>query len=186
VVVAYSERRTLTEAVLGSAVTYTYSLTGPYDPNITGAGVQPVGFDPWMTMYSAYRVARTRVEITFSNVNATLATIGSIPSNLNSLPSSIAAWNVDPFGWCKSLGSVGGNRGQIVMYRTYVPWQIMQIPRAQYMTDADYMGSAIANPARQLYLMVFTSGLSAVAVVDIVVRISYDMQLMLPVLQSVS
>lgn len=186
VVIAYADKRTLTEAVINTAVTYTYSLNGPYDPNITGAGVQPVGFDPWMTMYTNFRVDQVRVEITFMNTSANNAWVGMIPSRYNALPSTLLAWQVDPCGSTKMLGSNQGNLGVVRIVRNIYPWQVLQMSRQAYENSSDFWGSAAINPSIQVYGMLFAAGMTTAAVVDTNIRISYKMSLFNPALQGTS
>lgn len=186
VVVAYQAGKNLTEAVVGTGATQTWSLTGLFDPDITGVGAQPVGFDPWMIMYQNYLVTKVTVELTFCNtVNAT-ARVGYLCNNANALPSSLAAWPVDPNGQFSLLGTSAGNRAVKTFRRTIRPWELLQVPQTSYMSEAEFQGSSIANPVRQLYMITWVNGFSVVGNVDTVIRISYQIQLRNPTLQSVS
>lgn len=186
VTVAYAETRTLTEPVLGTAITYTYSMNGPFDPNTTGAGSQPVGFDPWMLMYQNFRVVRFHAEFTFLNNLATNCVVGLQPSAANALPSTIAAWLVDPKVQTVALGSVGGNSAVRVLALKGGVAPMLSVSNNTYRSDLDYAGSSIANPVRQLYGIAWARGIGTAASVDLVVRISYQMELFNPALQSLS
>lgn len=186
VCIAYSAGHNMLEAALGAGDTEVYSLTGPYDPYITGAGTQPVGFDPWMTMYQNYRVVKARLEVTFINLSANTCSVMIVPNNINALPATLNAWRVDPNVSCRVLGSSSGSRAATVIDRTYVPWKILQIPKSMYMTDTEYIGSPTQNPVRQIYAIIAVQGLTAVANVDIMVRISYQIELLNPWLQAAS
>lgn len=54
----YAERITLTSTV--GAITYYSFRADCYDPNLTGTGGQPTGFDQWMAFYEKYRVIKSR------------------------------------------------------------------------------------------------------------------------------
>lgn len=184
--IAYQAGKNLTEPTVGAAATQTWSLTGCYDPDITGTGVQPIGFDPWTTMYQNFLVLRTTYELTFVNTSSNTVRVGFLMSNLNSLPTSVAAWPSDPCGKFSVLGSVGGNRAVKTFKGTVEPWTKMQIPKESYITTPDFQGSAIQNPLRQLYMMTYVNGLSAVANVDTVLRLCFQVEWRNPILQSVS
>lgn len=47
----------------GGIGSYIFSANGMYDPNITGGGHQPRGFDQLMTMYDHYTVIASRIAI---------------------------------------------------------------------------------------------------------------------------
>lgn len=46
---------------------YNYCLNGMYDPNITGVGHQPLGYDQIMALYQHYNVLRADFKITLIN-----------------------------------------------------------------------------------------------------------------------
>lgn len=60
----YAERGAAgsTSGVVG---TYVFTLSGLYDPNISGTGHQPMGFDEIMPFYEHYHVLRADVHVTF-------------------------------------------------------------------------------------------------------------------------
>lgn len=46
-----------------SASTYTYALNGLYDPDISGVGHQPMGFDQFAALYQSYKVLGAKVKL---------------------------------------------------------------------------------------------------------------------------
>lgn len=61
----------MTLAVSGNVNTYFFTANGIFDPNITGTGHQPIGFDQMMLLYEQATVVRSSIEVTF-NVGAGL------------------------------------------------------------------------------------------------------------------
>lgn len=59
----------------GAPSTYIFGLNRLYDPNVTGTGHQPLGFDQVMTMYNHFNVIGARARISFSNTDTTLQQI---------------------------------------------------------------------------------------------------------------
>lgn len=55
----------------GLPSTYVFMLNGLYDPNITGVGHQPIGYDQMMAMYDHYTVIGARARVTLSNLDTT-------------------------------------------------------------------------------------------------------------------
>ncbi len=51
----------------GIAVSHVYNITSLFDPNFTGLGHQPIGFDQIMPMYDHYTVIGARARIVFTN-----------------------------------------------------------------------------------------------------------------------
>lgn len=77
-VFAASTRRTITYFEPNLSITstggvvsrYFLSANGAYDPNITGTGHQPLGFDQIMLMYEQYTVVRSKISlIPFNNTS---------------------------------------------------------------------------------------------------------------------
>lgn len=54
----------------GSAAVHVFSANGLYDPDITGVGHQPRGFDQIMTMYDHYQVTGAKITVQFLGSNA--------------------------------------------------------------------------------------------------------------------
>lgn len=57
----------LNPGVAGTAADYVFSANGLYDPNITGVGHQPLGFDNYMAMYEHYTVIGAKITVQFQN-----------------------------------------------------------------------------------------------------------------------
>jgi len=55
----------------GIAETHVFSANGLYDPDITGVGHQPLGFDQFMDMYDHYTVIGSRLKATLTNTDDT-------------------------------------------------------------------------------------------------------------------
>lgn len=51
------------------AATHVFSCTGLYDPDVTGTGHQPLGFDQWMQFYDHYTVLGAKISVTALNNN---------------------------------------------------------------------------------------------------------------------
>jgi hypothetical protein len=183
---AFADRRQLTEPTVGAGVNYTYTLNGMFDPNITGAGAQPVGFDPISAMFQRYRVVGVRFQITVVNRSQNSLTCGYCLSDTNALASTILAWFVDPKSTSFTMGGQSGGNNMRIIDRTLKPWDALTVPKAQYMTARDYSGSAIANPPINLYLIVWATGTTAIADVDLVVKISYLTEFQSVILQASS
>lgn len=61
---------------------YTYTANSLFDPNQTGAGNQPVGFDQWAAFYLNYRVYKTTYKVSFSGYSVSPGTMCCcIPGN---------------------------------------------------------------------------------------------------------
>ena len=65
----YVEYFTLNPAAAGLPATHVFSANGLYDPNITGVGHQPRGFDQLMALYDHYYVSRSKIIADFASIS---------------------------------------------------------------------------------------------------------------------
>lgn len=58
-----------------------------FDPNLTGAGGQPMGFDQWSALYASYTVMGSTIEVTgqFNSGTGTGARVGVTPTNFSTV-----------------------------------------------------------------------------------------------------
>jgi len=71
----YYTNSTLAVPVTGLAVSYVLSANGLYDPDISGVGSQPGGFDQMMIFYEHYTVYSARAVVTFRNTSTTASPV---------------------------------------------------------------------------------------------------------------
>lgn len=61
----YSATTSINPGAVGIAGVQVFSCNGIYDPDITGVGHQPRGFDQFMTMYDHFCVVGSKITVTF-------------------------------------------------------------------------------------------------------------------------
>lgn len=71
----YYSNSSLSVPSTGLAVSYVYSANGLYDPDISGTGTQPTGFDQMMVFYEQYTVFQATIVVTFRNFSASIAPV---------------------------------------------------------------------------------------------------------------
>jgi hypothetical protein len=57
----------------GAVSNYFFIANGLFDPNITGGGHQPMGFDQMMLLYNQYTVVASKMSLTIYNTTASVA-----------------------------------------------------------------------------------------------------------------
>lgn len=62
----YDYAKSLTGGV-GAVPTNFYSANGLFDPDATGIGHQPIGFDQMMALYEQFTVTRAHIKVTFAS-----------------------------------------------------------------------------------------------------------------------
>lgn len=150
----YVERAiALDPGVGGAAVSQVFSANGLYDPDVTGIGHQPLGFDQLMPLYDHYTVIASKITIEAVNTDAT---------NENQLvlymkDSSVAETQFNTLvenGNCKTLLMTpkGGSRdrGQLTMVANPNKF----LGRSHPLSDDQLKGTVSSNPAEQCYWIV--------------------------------
>ncbi len=62
----YITRLNLSPASAGLTAHHSFRANGPFDPDQTGIGHQPQGYDQWSAFYNHYVVLKARIKATFS------------------------------------------------------------------------------------------------------------------------
>lgn len=143
----------ITSGALGSHV---FTLSGLYDPNITGTGHQPMGFDQMMTFYEHYHVLRCKVKVTFMCRSS--AGHGQVALKVTP-DTALPASGTDLVEEGRAItDSVGGDNFQAQGTRTL--GMVVDVPgvnglnRANFLADPDLRGTISSNPAEQTYLQI--------------------------------
>jgi len=135
---------------------YVYSANGMFDPNITGTGHQPLGFDQMMLLYEQYTVIKSKITVELLNSNTTAlsrcavylspdATILSDPNRAienglivtKLLFPNVTFMSAKQFNLDCNVPSYFGRRG----------------PMATIVNDPELFGTAAANPVEQVYFV---------------------------------
>lgn len=150
----YHEEFVLNPAVGGIPADYVFSCNGLFDPNITGVGHQPRGFDQLMVLYDHYVVIGAKIVVTFSTTdpagdgNMCGVTVRDNSTALTTANSIMEARYI-------SYGGLGGetNGPPISVELSVNPNYFLG--RSKPLSDPDLKGSASANPVEQCYFHVF-------------------------------
>lgn len=179
----YTRFGNYTEAAAGGSYTYSYRLTDLYDPDYTGTGNQPVGFDQFTAIYSRFRVLSVSVKLQFQSMTPG-GVVGAYPSVEPTLSAAQLSWPSQPLA---ESGLVSTNTpGQSFTWRIK-PWDVYRISKSQYMMEADFAGTSAASPLRNVYLHTWIRGLGgSVSTAAVMVRIAFEVEFYGPVPLSIS
>jgi hypothetical protein len=171
---------------LNSGVTpgvYVFSANGCYDPNITGTGHQPRGFDQLIALYDHYVVLSSRIRVEFGASTA-INVVGIQLQATSTTQSDYIDYAEQPqceFSLAPYILTSGGINEPRVHDMHFRASEFMGIPDP--ITSDKLQGSVSANPTDQAFYHVFsqnydgssTSGLGALA------SIEYDVVFIEPV-----
>lgn len=142
----YSDYPSLNIGAGGAPATHVYRASDLYDPDLTGVGGQPRGFDQLMTLYDHFVVIGSKITVKLGAVAATqpvffsvnLKDTGSADANIETTTeSAYACWDlVNPYGPSSTL------------VQTYSP---KFLGRSKPLSDPDLKGSDSASPAENAF-----------------------------------
>jgi len=150
----YSETLTVNPA-LGSAGTYTFSANGLYDPNISGSGHQPYGFDQLCALYNHYYVTGARCKITvINNPVDTYFTMGIKLCDATTLNSPNPDYLLEQPGFNKRMITNVNAVARNVISQNFSCKKFFRLKsKAFILADDTLSGSASGNPAEQAYFV---------------------------------
>lgn len=155
----YSTAFTLNEATAGVGGVYTFRLNSCYDPDLTGAGFQPVGFDQYALIYQKYLVYGGNWTVSFSSQLAVVngaSVVGAIVTTDATVPSTSRNWPAAVGARSNLLGpgpsSVTTLKGKINMASAF------GVKPSAIWNEANFESATGGNPTNQLFMHVFTIG----------------------------
>lgn len=121
-----------------------------YDPDYTGTGSQPVGFDEWMQFYKYYRVFSSSITVRVLDNSSTAAAAqwelcvipSFLPTDFAATDPQVAAQN--PFSKFRLIGTHTGKGPQMV--KNYMSTEKM-LGRSLSTLGSNAYGSSTADPA---------------------------------------
>uniref|UniRef100_UPI0040478526 hypothetical protein n=1 Tax=Yoonia sp. TaxID=2212373 RepID=UPI0040478526 len=122
-VLRYHETFSLNPAIGGVPALYSFRSNGCFDPNFTGVGHQPRGYDQIMAMYSHLAVREAQIEIWFTTSDGAPVILGIVADG--TVPS---AWTRDSLleartGVYKAAGGISASGPGYITLRVK-PWEL--------------------------------------------------------------
>lgn len=171
----YSEFTSL-DAGIATATTYLFAANGCYQPNITGGGHQPAGFDQYMTLYELYTVTRAWIKVTFINSDSTNPQIVGIANR--DLTSTSADYRVYIENGATNWAVVGKSGSGSEIKTLTQEMNLRQYSNNKdIMSEDNYAGTDALNPQETQYFFLFVAaadGASNPGAVNVIVDITYE------------
>lgn len=167
---------------------YVFKLNGMFDPNTTGTGHQPYGFDQMMNIYQRYVVTRAKYTIVVGNTNDRMF-VGTIAaSTVTTSVTNAATYNLaaeSPHSIIKSLNYNGGP--PVTIERSHESTQLLGVTKRQLLADDLFQGTTTTDPTNLTVLTIFWYNPSLVTVsTQANVTIEYTSVMFDPYLQNQS
>lgn len=144
----------LNPGIGGTAADYVFSANGLYDPNITGTGHQPMGFDNYMAMYEHYTVIGAKITVQFQNTEPVYLAWAGIAARSGAGAISNGQQAVEN-GMCVvtplNKADVDGDFRSLTYQLSIGKF----MGRHNILGEDDFRGTASSNPNEEVYFHVF-------------------------------
>ncbi len=180
---SYTQNLYLVEPGAGTGALNTWRLTDLYDPDFTGVGQQPVGFDQLSALYSRFRVLQVSVcaRVTCTGVGAIVTLV---PSSKSVITSTFAAHPSLPYA---ISGIAASGAPPLVLKSKAKAWDLLKMRKREYLDDMDFTCTASSSPTRGAFVHLSSIGVSGTAQSLVVsFSLNYVVELSEPVAISLS
>lgn len=147
---------TLNPSIGGLADSYVFSANGIYDPNISGIGHQPIGFDQIMNFYDHYIVLGSKISVKFRNQDTSNSFIVGITLSDDNVEIPNASRLIEN-GRCRwtMLDPANSNYGSISKQLQMKCNPNKFLGRSNPLSDPELKGSISTNPTEQAFWHIF-------------------------------
>lgn len=160
---------------VGTAGTYVFTANGCYDPNVTGVGHQPAGFDQLMAIYNEYVVIGSTITARFIGTDSNIACICGVALTDFSTTSADPRVYVEN-GNCK-WGQMSTFKSGGDMITITHKADISKFSRQSIVDEDSFSGTASTNPTDTHYYHLWVSATDALSdpgATVVNVEIKYD------------
>lgn len=174
----YTEFFTINPAI-GSVGSYVFKANDMYDPNYTGVGHQPYGYDQIQQFFNHFQVIGSKITFTvYPGNNTPPMVMGVKLDDTNSLTST----NVDaileqPFVKRKLISNGSSQSGKDTQItHTFSGPKFFKIAPSAFKGNRTYMGTSSSSPSEEAYYLCFvgpTNGSTDLTSYDCSVEIEY-------------
>ena len=135
---------------------YLYNMGGLYDPNHSGAGHQPFGFDQLAALYERYRVYGVKYHILIQNTSGTYPVdVAVVLKPVTTLSTDMQTIAEKPYTQVRSLGVTSNAKCQY-LFKGYVDNpKLLGVSKERYRVDDQYSALKTANPVLSPYLHMY-------------------------------
>lgn len=170
----YVEDTLSINASAGTLAAFVFTANGLYDPNTTGVGHQPLGFDQLMTMYEHYTVIASKISVWFDNEDATNSqVVGIALSSTDSVLTDSREYIENGNVVWRCINKAGEDKSSIQLKKKCSVKNFLGRPNI--LSEDSCRGTVANNPTEQCYYHVFAASTTNVdpGIVRLFVTIDY-------------
>lgn len=149
----------VTQGATAVTNTHRYALNGLFDPDLTGGGHHPLGFDQWMNFYEAYEIHASKISVRILNQGLVMANAAVYPANNATVLTNYSTASEQPYSVRRSIGSSDGGHN-IVTLNNYMNMEKFE---GRNTDSVNYVGNVTSNPGitREWHLMISSSDVAS-------------------------
>jgi len=143
--IKYAEQVSVTTGI--TCQWYSFRLNNVYDPNYTGTGHQPLGFDQWATFYNKYQVTKAAFRIHPVSQTSNTEEIGFHINHSTTTPSGVELAKEKPYGKWILIGDSDVSSQKVLRGYCY-PAKILGVSYSKYKIEDNFTGACngTSNP----------------------------------------
>lgn len=170
----YQDNFTVTGS-LGASGVYVFSANGLYDPNITGAGHQPAGYDEMQALFADYVVVGFTAKLIAKNTNTTASALfGMYICKTSTTYTSLQRYAENGSGYYKAAGASNLTNDMVELY---CKGDMNQLIGDNVLQDPQMYGDGSRNPTEGRFIHVTVSSFdvtSSISSAQCNIEIVYD------------
>ncbi len=163
----YTDVKTLSGT--GTTADQVYRINSLFDPDFTGTGSQPLGFDQLTAVYTKYLVLRCDWEIWATNLNSTAAYVTAVPTDVSVGASSMQSLSEIKRSVTKPL-SINSGGGAVQVLRGSVDMADLH-GQPNIDSDPDEYSVVSTNPSDVAYLTIRASDYTTATSISVGLRV---------------
>lgn len=150
----YCTRVSINPGLSGATGAHTFTANGMYDPDITGTGHQPIGFDEMVQFYEHYTVIASKIRVLYENTDSNNGVVAIAVTQQSTIGTDLEL--TIERGQCvyKQLNSTQDGNGTELTHQVNVK---KFMGRPNILSEDDLRGTSSSNPADQVYFVVAAS-----------------------------
>lgn len=161
---AYCDNDFSLTSTSGTSARDSYSLLGMYDPDLTGTGHQPLGFDQMMTLYDHYQVLGVKYTITITHADGDCCVGMLFSDSQTPAYSGISTLQENPDYLYRYVSMDTANQMPIVITKKVGLARFFGVPKSGFNGETKYTGTSSSNPTETGACHVFVHGLNGATV----------------------
>lgn len=170
----YATLTALNYGGLGTPAAYQYRINSLFDPDLTGGGHQPLGFDQYATLYNKYRVHGMKYKITFTSRSTTYqAEVAVQVRPNNTLHTVIDTIFESPYSQKRTLGIEGGRAIATISGYCSVA-KIRGVSKSVVKSDDQYASLVTTSPNTVPVLTIYCQNQTSNQAIEVAVRVELE------------